>query len=133
MPLNNHFPKKWLKAGDYNEPPMQIHAERAFWILDYYRRHETCLAFGAKILGEEAACEAKVLHVWRETQSMGISLFAEEEERSWHRLIPLKLASYFYFQIGDPDFQRPANALFHSVLIIGFPDGTTICLAESAS
>lgn len=109
---------------------MQIHPERAFWILEYYRAHGTRLAFGAKILGDEIACEAKVLHVWSETQSIGISLSADDEEQNWHRLIPLNFASYLYIQMGDLDFEKFAKAYFHSALIIGFPDGTTMFLAE---
>src|SRR5579862_2630960 len=109
---------------------MEIIADRAFWILDYYRTRETRLMFGCNILGEEVACEAKVLHVWPETQSIGIALLGEDGEPKSHRLIPLGFATYLYVQMGDHEFEKFAEARFHSVLIIGFPDGTTMFLAE---
>jgi hypothetical protein len=111
---------------------MVITSERAYWILDYYRTRETRLAFGGHILGEEGACEAKVVHVWPEAQSIGITLFGDDEKQNWHRLIPLKLATFVYLQMGEPDFEKFAKAYFHSVLIVGFPDGTTMFLAENA-
>jgi hypothetical protein len=47
---------------------MVISAERAFWLLEFYRRRETRLIFGGRILGEEASCRAVVSHVWRENR-----------------------------------------------------------------
>jgi hypothetical protein len=111
---------------------MVITSDRAIWILDYYRMHETRLAFGGHILGEEGACEAQISHVWPETQSIGITLISDDEKQNWHRLIPLKLATFVHVQMGDLDFEKFGEIGFHSILIVGFPDGTTMFLAESA-
>lgn len=73
---------------------MQITTERAFWMLDYYRRHLTVLGFGGRILGEEAACEASISFVWPETQTIGVKLFSEDRTDSWDRIIPLQRATF---------------------------------------
>ena len=109
---------------------MVIPPERAFWILDYYRRHGTCLGFGARILGEEAECVITVTHVWPEVRSITIRLFADDGGASWDRLIPLSRGSFFLAQLGEPSFERYAQTHLHSVLHVGFPDGTTMVFAE---
>jgi len=113
--------------------PIIIPADRAFWILDFYRTKETRLAFGGKILGEEAACAATVQHVWPETESVGLKLWSDDNAKTWDRLIPLNFATFALAQIGDPDFEGIQETGFHSILTISFPDGTTMFLAESAA
>lgn len=97
---------------------MVISAERAFWLLEFYRRRETRLIFGGRILGEEAGCSAVVLHVWSENQALGIKLLSDEGDQSWDRLIPLTRAEFFFLQMGDPEFEQFARARCHSVLVI---------------
>jgi len=112
---------------------MQITTERAFWILEYYRRHLTVLVFGGRILGEEAACEALISYVWPETETIGIKLLSEDRENHWDRLVPLRTATFHLVQLGDREFDEFAfKAPFHSILVIGFPDGTRMFLAELA-
>ena len=118
---------------DWVPPGMLIPTERAFWILDYYRRHQIRLAFGASILGEVAGCAATISYVWPESYSVGIALLDEHSEQVWDRLIPLSHANFAFIQLGDPEFRPFATESFHSihsVLMILFPDGTTMFLAE---
>ena len=56
---------------------MLIPTERAFWILNYYRRHQIRLAFGSNILGQGEARAATISYVWPESYSMGIALLDE--------------------------------------------------------
>ena len=110
---------------------MQVTVERAFWMLEYYRRHLTALAFGGRILGEEAACEALISFVWPETQAIGIKLLSEDRRDSWDRIISLRRATFELAQMGDPEFDSfRIKELFHSILIIGFQDGTRMFIAE---
>ena len=109
---------------------MLIPAERAFWLLEFYRRHEIELVFGGRILGEEAACAAVVSHVWNENQTIGIKLLSDDGAQSWARLIPLSRAEFLLVQMGDPEFEQFRKSRFHSVLVIRFPDATTMFLAE---
>jgi len=112
---------------------MIIPAERAFWFLDYYQTQGTKLAFGGKILSEEAACAATIQHVWPETGSVGLKLWSDDDLQTWDRLIPLNHAAFALFQMGDPEFDEIREMGFHSILVISFPDGTTMFLAESAA
>jgi len=88
--------------------------------------------FGGRILGEEAACSAMVSHVWTENQTLGIKLLSDDGGQNWDRTISLSRADFLFVQMGDPDFEQFANQPFHSILIIRFPDGTTMFLAEQA-
>ena len=109
---------------------MRITAERAFWILEYYRARQTVLAFGGRILNEDAVCEIVISHVWSETQSMGIKLLSADGKKSWDRIVPFQHATFNLIQMGDPEFEQFANPHLHSVLIVNFIDGTTMFLAE---
>jgi hypothetical protein len=111
---------------------MQIPAERAFWILDFYRRKGTPLQFGGKILREESACFAEVTEVWPEAQTVTIRLFEDDGEASWDRLISLGGAIFVFDQLGAPLFVQYAESPWHPVLHVGFPDGTTMFFAECA-
>ena len=54
-------------------------------------------------------------------------------DQVWDRLIPLSHANFAFIQLGDPEFKPFATESFHSihsVLMILFPDGTTMFLAE---
>lgn len=109
---------------------MLIHAERAFWILEFYRRSKVKLAFGGKILGEEAACHAVISGVRNDNHTIAIKLLSDEEKQVWERLVDLRDAQFSLIQFGDPEFLQFPKGLFHSVLIIGFPDGTLMFIAE---
>jgi hypothetical protein len=111
-------------------PNAQISADRAFWILDYYRRHDTELVFGGSILGEEAACKSKISYVWIDVLSIAIKLVSDDGEEKWDRLISMREARFFFSQVGDYSFEQFERVPFHSILTIGFPDGTTLFLAE---
>jgi hypothetical protein len=49
---------------------------------------------------------------------------------SWDRLIPLSRGSFFLAQLGEPSFERYAQTPLHSVLHVGFHDGTTMAFVE---
>jgi len=88
------------------------------------------LAFGGRILGEDAACEALISYVWPEIQAIGIKLLSADGDQSWDRMVSFHRATFCLVQMGDPEFERFANPHLHSVLIVAFPDGTTMFLAE---
>ena len=111
---------------------MLIDNQRAFWILDYYRTHERRLAFGAKMLQEEASCVAAISYVWPDSHSIAIRLFSDDGAEAWDRLLPLKEARFFLAQMGKPSFEHFKNPFFHSVLLMAFPDGAIMFLAEIA-
>ncbi len=110
---------------------MFIEPQRAFWILDYYRTHQTRLAFGGKILGEEGACLAAVSHVWPKAHSIAVRLLTDDGTEAWERLIPLERVVFSLIQMGDPLFEQFKMMPIHSILIMNFPGGTTIFLAET--
>ena len=112
---------------------MLISAEQAFWLLEFYRNSQTQIAFGGKIMGEEAACAAVITYVWRESQSIGIKLFSDDGEKTWDRLIPMQNATFNRLRLGEASFEPFEQSNFHSVLIINFPDGTTMFLAEESA
>ncbi len=109
---------------------MLITTEHAFWVLEDFRRRQSRLVFGGRILGEEAACEAIVMHVWPDKLAIGIELLADDSKQSWNRLILLEDANFFQAWTGDPLFQQFATTQFNSILVIRFPDKTTMFLAE---
>lgn len=111
---------------------MLIPAEQAFWLLEFYRNHQTQLAFGGRILGEEAACAAVITYVWPESQSIGVRLISDDGEKAWDRLIPMQKATFSRLRLGEASFEPFEQSSFHSVLIINFLDGTTMFLAEEA-
>ena len=111
---------------------MQITRERALWILDYYRKSGTELAFGGKILGEKEVCLAKIAYVWPETDAIGVRLLTDDGNQHWDRMIPLKNAEFVLGQLGEAHYERLARTGLHSILIIKFPDGTTMFFAEQA-
>src|SRR5580700_5351517 len=51
--------------------------------------HGTPLHFGGRILGDEAACVAKVTHAWPEVLSITVRLFADVGGVTWDRLIQI--------------------------------------------
>ena len=104
---------------------MQIPTDRAFWILDFYRRHRTRLH-----LVEHAAGSVTILDVSPTLQSMTFRVFDEAQSESWDRVVTLGHVRYFFSQLGDPSFNHGAMANSHSVLLMEFPDGATLCFAE---
>jgi hypothetical protein len=94
---------------------VQITADRALWILDYYSRNQTTLAFGGRILGEDGACEALISYVWLESHLMGLKLLSNDRAQSWERLIPLRHARFFLLQMGAVELEWFANLPCHSV------------------
>ena len=109
---------------------MQITAERAFWMLEYYKSRQKVLAFGGRIVNEDAVCEIVISHVWADTQSMGIKLLSADGKKSWDRIVLLQHATFNLIQTGDPELEQFANPHLHSILIVNFIDGTTMILAE---
>ena len=109
---------------------MQIPAERALWILDYYRRHGTLLYLAARLSGEEANLWITISHVSATLKSIELRLYDDDGRRSWDREIPLGNARYFLFQMGDPSFMPHAMAGYHSALQMEFLDGSMLCFSE---
>ncbi len=109
---------------------MHITAERAFWIFDYYRSHSIRLVFGGTILGEEGACRALISDVWTHNQAIGLKLLSEGSEESWDRVISFTCARFYLIQMGDIEFERFKNTIFHSILVAEFSGGATVFFAE---
>lgn len=111
---------------------MQISAERAFWILDFYRRHGTRLHLAARLAGEDVASWITITNVSATLKSIGVRKFDELGRQSWDREIPLGCARYSLFQMGDPSFIADTMAVYgyHSALRLDFPDGWMLCFSE---
>ena len=107
---------------------MQITTDRAFWILDFYRRNRTRLH-----LAEHAAGFVTIMDVSPTLHSMTLRLFDEAESESWDRHVTLGHVRYFFSQLGDPSFKHENVADSHSVLLMEFPDGATLCFVERAA
>jgi hypothetical protein len=120
------------ETGDSTAPKVsqRIPAERAYWILDYYRRHATCLDFGGIILGEFAACRSVIGGVSADFRSISVKLFANSGNETWERSISLDGADFFLAQMSEPSFEQLAGDGWHSVLQIAFPDFTILFFAE---
>jgi hypothetical protein len=108
---------------------VQITAERAFWILDFYRRHGTPLSFSARNPDEESR-EAYVSDVSTVGHAIAIKLLSRELDHVSDRVISLRRAAFSLLQMGDVEFERFVNPPFHSILIFDFPDGKRMGLAE---
>jgi hypothetical protein len=104
---------------------MQIPTDRAFWILDFYRRHRTRLH-----LGECHAAFVTVLDVSPTLDSMTLRMFDEAKSGSRDHVVALGHVRYFFSQLGDPSFQHGAMAGSHSVLLMEFPNGATLTFVE---
>ena len=61
---------------------------------------------------------------------MTLRLFDGAQSESWDRHITLGHVRYFFSQLGDPLFKHGTMADSHSVLLMEFPDGATMCFAE---
>ena len=112
---------------------MLISPDQAFWLLEFYRKSQTQVAFGGRIRGEEAACAAVITYVWPESQSIGIKLISDDGEKTWDRLIPMHNATFNRLRLGEASFEPFERSHFHSVLVINFSDGTTMFLAEESA
>src|SRR4051812_17322469 len=101
---------------------MQITAERAFWMFEFYRRQATVLAFGNKMPGEEISTEAYISDVSHEAHAIGVKLFpTHNPDQISERIVPLRHASFFLLQMGNVEFEQLQNPPFHSVLIMALP------------
>ena len=109
---------------------MKIHSNRAFWILEFFRQHETVLDFGGRILGEDAVCPAIITQVHPNDPSISLRLLSDSESESFEVAISLHRASFFLSQLGDPTFESLSGSGWHSVLQIAFPDLTILVIAE---
>jgi hypothetical protein len=107
---------------------MDISSDRAYWLLESYRTHATRLHFAGRIAGEEAACEAVIIAFDRDLHIVVVELFGVN--RSWCRPIPLSDATFFLSMMGEPDCSEWAGYPFHLVLVLRYPDATTLIFAE---
>src|SRR5579863_10097571 len=112
---------------------MQIATSRAFWILDFYRRHAIRLDFAGVIFGEEATSVIEVTDVWNEARVISVRLFSEDGNQVWDRAISLRRATFELFQLGDPSFGPYVGTPWHTILRADFPDGTVLQFAEGSS
>ena len=110
---------------------MVISLDRVYWLLESYRTHSTRLHFAGRIAGEEAACDAMIVAIDRDLNVAVVELFEEEgSKRSWCRPIPLRDATFYLSMLGEPDFNQWAEYPFHLVLVLRYPDATTLLFAE---
>jgi hypothetical protein len=109
---------------------MEISSDRAYWLLESYRTHATRLHFAGRIAGEEAACEAVIIAFDHDLHIVVVELFEEDGNRSWCRPIPLSDATFFLSMMGEPEFNEWAGYPFHLVMVLRYPDATTLIFAE---
>jgi len=109
---------------------MHIAPDRAFWILDFYRRHGTRLHLAATISGEDAAASVIITDVTPPLHSINVRLFDDAGDRWWDRQLPIPHARYFLSQMGDGSSMASNKGRFHSALRLEFPDGTLLCFSE---
>ncbi len=79
---------------------------------------------------EHAAGFVTIMDVSPTLHSMTLRLCDEVQRESWDRHITLGHVRYFFSQLGEPSFTYAAMADCHSVLLMEFPDGATLCFAE---
>jgi hypothetical protein len=109
---------------------MEISAENAYWILEGFATRKQRLHFAGRIDGEEASCDASVISVDRGAHTAEVELFAEDGAESWVRSISLAGAEFRLSMMGDEGFEIWAGTAFHLVLLLNFPDDTTLLFAE---
>jgi len=109
---------------------MEISADKAYWLFGYYHDRSIRLHVGGRIGGEEAACSAVITAIERESHRIRIELSDSEGGQSWDRIIPLRDASYSLHLLGEKGFEEWVARRWHSVLILTYPDGTTLFFAE---
>jgi hypothetical protein len=110
--------------------PMQISAEKAYWLFQSYASGSKRLHLSGRIGGEGAACEAEIVAIDRELQLVVVELFEDGGTRSWCRPIPLRDATFHLSMLGEPDFHQWAEYPFHLVLVLEYPDATMLVFAE---
>jgi hypothetical protein len=112
---------------------MQIASDRAFWILDFYRRHGTRLHLAGTISDEHAAAFITITDVSATLNSINVRLFEDEGSEWWDRHMQLRNARYFFSQMGDPSFASEPVTGCHSVLQMEFPDGASLYFTERSA
>jgi hypothetical protein len=109
---------------------MEISVDRAYWLLQGFCTRSVRLHFGGRIAGEDATCDAEIAAVDRELQLAIVELFEADSTRSWYRTIPLRDATFHMSMLGEPDFLEWGEYPFHLVLVLRYPDATTLLFAE---
>jgi hypothetical protein len=111
---------------------MEISADRAYWLVQSLCTRSVRLHFGGRIGGEDATYDAVIVAVDRGLQLMVVELFEAGKAQSWCRSIPLRDASFHLSMLGEPDFREWRKSPFHLVLVLQYPDATTLLFAERA-
>jgi hypothetical protein len=109
---------------------MDISADKANFLFNYYCERQTRLHFGGRISEDEAACEAVITAVDRELHLMAVELFDHGGAMTWHRVIPLQDATFSLYLLGDGSFDEWVGRRWHSVVVVKYPDATTLFFAE---
>jgi hypothetical protein len=109
---------------------MEISADQARWLLSYYRDRSMRLQFGGRVLGEEATCTAFVTAIDPELKLATVELLDEAAGRSWSRTVPLREASVFLYLLGRDPFEEWMSRRWHSILLLQYPDATSLFFAE---
>ncbi len=110
---------------------MQIPPDRAFRMLERYRRSRRQLAFAGYMLGCVHACPARVTSVWTEKRCIAITLVEGDGRRSWECFVPLDGATFWSnLEEESPVLKKLSVQKSGAVLRVMFPDGTEIVLSD---
>jgi hypothetical protein len=110
---------------------MDISTDKGYWLLKSYAARAVRLRFGGKIVGEQAACDAVITEVDRDLQLAVVELIDADSDRTWFRPVPLRGATFHLAMLGDPEFAAWVNTPFHLVLVLRYPDETSLFFAEA--
>jgi hypothetical protein len=123
-------PVRWSSEGPGHS--MQIPGERAFWILDFYRRHGTKLRLAAGLSDLKSSAYLTITTVSPTLHWINVCLFDDVAGEKWNRDISLSPARYFLSQMGDPSFMNDCVGCCncHSALRVEFADGEMLCFTE---
>jgi hypothetical protein len=111
---------------------MQIPPERAYWILDFYRRQGTRLHIAEGISHIESSTYITIANVSPTLQWLHVRLFDDVTGESRERDISFGPARYFFSQMGDPLFMNDCigRCTCHTALRVEFQDGVILCFTE---
>jgi hypothetical protein len=110
---------------------MDISADKGYWLLQSYSARSVRLRFGGTIMGDWAACEAVITDVSRDLQLAVVQLFDRGGDQNWFRPVRLRGATFHLAMLGDPEFAAWIDTLFHLVMVLRYPDETTLFFAEA--
>lgn len=111
----------------------EISADRAYWIFNFYQRNGIHLLLQGRILGEEVAAEVQIAQLDRTLHQIAIDIFLEDGHKACQQVVHLHDAAFSFQLFSKIGFGELAVDGCHSILGLGFPDGTELLLAQFVS